>query len=222
MLNPPAEVDAKGKAKAPAKGAQAEAAFDEADLEITDTVSNNYLLGDALEQIIKINFAERAKLKHPQTPNWLSTKICLVGYPFSGKKEQAEIIRKKYNLDVFIMETLVTEAIEFAASNPQPIEAPVKEENKEADEDKDDDLSAVDLSEDEEGDFNHYEDFRQCGLKMQELLLDGEEIGDDLYVRVFVTKLRIQYPYKDPKTKQKELKSQARRIVEVNERLRSI
>ena len=62
ILNPPAEVDAKGKAKAPAKGAQAEAAFEEADLEITDKVSNNYLLGDALEQIIKINFAERAKL----------------------------------------------------------------------------------------------------------------------------------------------------------------
>ena len=78
------------------------------------------------------------------------------------------------------------------------------------------------MSEDEDGDFNHHEDFRQCGLKMQELLLDGEEISDDLYVRVFVTKLRIQYPYKDPKTKQKELKSQARRIVEVNDRLRSI
>lgn len=35
------------------------------------------------------------------------------------------------------------------------------------------------------------EDFRQCGLQMQELLLDGEEISDDLYVKVFVTKLRI-------------------------------
>ncbi len=65
ILNPPAEVDAKGKAKAPAKGAQAEATFEEADLEITDKVVNNYLLGDVLEQIIKINFAERSKLKHP-------------------------------------------------------------------------------------------------------------------------------------------------------------
>ena len=70
-------------------------------------MDNNYLLGDALEEIIKINFAERAKLQHPQTPNWLSVKLCLMGYPFAGKKEQAEMIRKKYSLDVFVMDTLV-------------------------------------------------------------------------------------------------------------------
>ena len=57
---------------------------------------------------------------------------------------------------------------------------------------------------------------------MQELLLDGEEISDDLYVKAFVTKLRMQYPYKDPKTKQLELKQQAKRQVEINERLRAI
>lgn len=113
-MNPPVEVDVKGKGKAPAKGAPVDTVFEEAELEITDNVENNFLLGDALEQIIKINFAERAKLKHPQTPNWLSVKICLVGYPYAGKKEQAEMIRKKYNLDVFQMEALVQEAIEFA------------------------------------------------------------------------------------------------------------
>ena len=107
ILNPPAEVDAKGKAKAPPKGAPAETVFDETELEVTDKVDNNFLLGDALEQIIKINFAERARLRHPQTPNWLSVKICLAGYPFAGKKEQAELIRKKFNLDVFAMESLV-------------------------------------------------------------------------------------------------------------------
>ena len=89
ILNPPAEVDAKGKAKAPAKGAPAEVTFDETELEVSDAPENNFLLGDAIEQIIKINFAERARLKHPQNPNWLSVKICLAGYPFAGKKEQA-------------------------------------------------------------------------------------------------------------------------------------
>ena len=49
ILNPPAEVDTKGKAKAPAKGAAQEAAFDEAELEISDKPENNFLLGDALE-----------------------------------------------------------------------------------------------------------------------------------------------------------------------------
>lgn len=87
ILNPPAEVDAKGKTKAPPKGAPTEVQLDEADLEISDSPANNFLLGDALEQIIKINFEERAKLMHPQNPNWLSLKLCLVGYPFAGKKE---------------------------------------------------------------------------------------------------------------------------------------
>jgi len=57
---------------------------------------------------------------------------------------------------------------------------------------------------------------------MQELLLDGQEISDELYVKVFVTKLRMQYPYKDPKTKQREIKEQAKRQVEIQERLRGI
>jgi len=49
ILNPPAEVDAKGKAKAPAKGQAAEVVFDEAELEVSDKPANNFLLGDAIE-----------------------------------------------------------------------------------------------------------------------------------------------------------------------------
>ena len=128
ILNPPAELDAKGKAKAPPKGQVADAAFEEADLEITDKPDNNFLLGDALEQIIKINYSERSKLRHPKTPNWLWLKICLAGQPFSGKKTQAELICKEFNLDVFSMEELVQEALDFARENPNPIEAPQKEE----------------------------------------------------------------------------------------------
>jgi len=57
ILNPPAETDAKGKGKGPAKGAAAsEVLFEESELLVGDTVENNYLLGDALEQIIKINY----------------------------------------------------------------------------------------------------------------------------------------------------------------------
>lgn len=194
ILNPPAEVDAKGKAKAPAKGAPAEVTFEEAELEISNAPDNNFLLGDALEQIIKINFDERSRLMHPQNPNWLSVKICLAGYPFSGKKEQAECLRKKYNLDIFVMDSLVQEAIDFSVENPNAIEAPAKpeeEEKKEGENDANDSLSDIGMSEDEDQEFNLQEEFRQCGLQMQELLLDGEEISDDLYVRVFVTKLRM-------------------------------
>ena len=118
------------------------------------------------------------------------------------------------------MENLVQEAIDFAKENTNAIEAPAKEENK--DEEEKDELSDMAMSEDEDQDFNLMEDFRQCGNKMNELLLDGEEISDELYVQVFVTKLRIQYPYKSPKTKQREIKQQARRKVEINERLSAI
>ena len=222
ILNPPAELDAKGKPKAPAKGAPAEVQFDETELEITDAPINNFLLGDAIEQIIKINYLERAKLKHPQNPNWLSVKLCLVGYPFAGKKVQADLIRKKYNLDVFVMDSLVQEAIDYATEHTGPIEKLVKsgEEAKEAE--GEDSISDGVMSEDTDDEFNLEEDFRLCGAKMQELLLDGDEISDDLYVKVFVTKLRMQYPYKDPKTKQKELKQGAKRQVTITDRLRAI
>ena len=116
----------------------------------------------------------------------------MIGYPFAGKKVQAELIRKKYNLDVFVMEVLVQEAIDFAANTPEAIKAgekPAAEENK-----SEDSLSDIALSEETDDEHNLEEDFRQCGLKMQELLLDGDEISDDLYVQVFVAKLRMQYP----------------------------
>ena len=120
---------------------------------MSDAPENNFLLGDAIEQIIKINFAERARLKHPQNPNWLSVKICLAGYPFAGKKEQAERLSKKFNLDIFVMEALVQEAIDFAVAHPEPIEAPAKpeaaNENKE-DGSKADASAAEDAAQNEE------------------------------------------------------------------------
>lgn len=60
----------------------------------------------------------------------------------------------------------------------------------------DDDLDMI--SQDEEIELNLEEEFRQVGSQMQELLLDGEEITDNLYVRLFVVKLRMSYEYKSP------------------------
>lgn len=57
---------------------------------------------------------------------------------------------------------------------------------------------------------------------MQELLLNGEEITDALYIQVFVTNLRLKYAYKSPKQKQREIKAQARRTLDINDRLRAI
>jgi hypothetical protein len=87
VVNAPAEsAPAPGGKAAPAKKAAAvvETHFEPDDLVLKDEAENNFLLGDVIEQLIKLNFEERAKLKHPQVPNWLSLKICLIGYPFSG------------------------------------------------------------------------------------------------------------------------------------------
>ena len=63
------------------------------------------------------------------------------------------------------------------------------------------DALSVDVSEDEDGDYNAKEDFRQAGLEMKEMLLEGMEICDELYVKMFIAKLRLTYEYKDPNKK---------------------
>lgn len=61
------------------------------------------------------------------------------------------------------------------------------------------------LSEDEEGEINANEDFRQIGMEIEELLASGEEITDNLYVKLFITKLRMTYEYKDPQQQRREI-----------------
>ena len=131
------------------------------------------------------------------------------------------MIKEKYGLDIFEMGALVQEAIDFSDANPKPLhrdvtpkeeikasEAPSlgdglsgvlsgalkKNDSKETVEERD---SSV--SEDEDGEYNAPEDFRQAGLEIKEMLLEGMEISDELYVRMFVAKLRLNYEYKDPK-----------------------
>jgi hypothetical protein len=54
------------------------------------------------------------------------------------------------------------------------------------------------LSEDEEGVIDALNDFRSIGLEIEELLYSGEEVTDEIYVRLFVSKLRLTYEYKSP------------------------
>ena len=146
------------------------------------------------------------------------------------------MIKEKYGVDVYEMGSLVQEAIEFAEANPKPLHkdvTPMEELKKPSQPSLGDGISGVlsshlkksdtketvddesNVSEDEEGEFNAEEDFRQVGLKVKEMLLDGQEISDTLYVELFVAKLRMTYQYKDPKEKQKELKAQANRKMKI-------
>ena len=61
--------------------------------------------------------------------------------------------------------------------------------------DADDDVKS-EASEIEE-ELNPEEDFRRCGEQIQECLFDGAEISDQLYVALYVAKLRMTYEYKD-------------------------
>lgn len=189
--------------------------MEEADLELADTAANNFIFGDVIDQLIKLHYPPRPNLKHPPTPNWLALKICMVGYPFAGKKTQAQMIRDKYGLDVFVMEELINEAMEF---NPdaQRLNSPANPLE---------DLGAYDyegLSEDEALQENVNEEFAKIGQELKEQLLNGEEISDQLYVRLFICKLRCTYAYKCPITKRREVEVKAHRFVEINKRIGEI
>jgi ABC-type phosphate transport system auxiliary subunit len=58
-----------------------------------------------------------------------------------------------------------------------------------------------------------------CGIEIREILLDGREIPDELYVRLFVNKLRVTYEYKTPQQKMDEVKSEAQEICDMNLRI---
>jgi len=136
-----------------------------------------------------------------------------------------DYIKEKYGLDIFQMESLIDEARE-AANAP-----PVKKE-KEAEEVKDGedvlDKSSKheseddSISEDEDEKTEAQADFCAIGREIEDLLFSGEEISDEIYVRLFVAKLRITYEYKSPRQKLREMKDEARRTVEIKDRLMDI
>jgi len=90
-----------GKAAAAKAAAAEQIQLEEGDAELFNEAPNNYLLGDAIENIININFEERAPHKRPKVPHFLNLKLCMVGYAFAGKKTQAEKLKAEYGLDTY-------------------------------------------------------------------------------------------------------------------------
>lgn len=60
-----------------------------------------------------------------------------------------------------------------------------------------DDEDAVSEASEIDEELNAEEDFRVCGEKIQKCLFEGAEIPDQLYVDLYVAKLRMTYEYKD-------------------------
>lgn len=165
IINPKVEAAAPVKGAKPAgkAPAQAETAFEEADLELTDTPMKNYIFGDVIDQLIKLYYPPRADLRHPATPNHLALKLCLIGYPFAGKKTQAQLIKQKFGLDVYCMDELVQEAI--ALKDPQFPQIPKPIE--------DDGSDFADLSQDECYEHDINTEYAEVGALIREQLLDG-------------------------------------------------
>jgi len=281
ILNGPGDAaPAGGKGKAPAKGAPAEAVtLEEGDMQVGDQPENNYYVGDAVEQIINLNYEARGRQLRPKNPHYLNLKLCFVGYAFAGKKLQAMKLKQEYGLDSYTLNDLVEQALEFFRKNPAPIvkaeaieELPIKEslhedskeesrlladgegrgvgaegEAKEGEAaegapaesfeqksvvlrenpmfrrsgpvaaDADDD--AVSEASEIEEELNPEEDFRVCGEQIQKCLFDGAEIPDQLYVDLYVAKLRMAYAYKDRETLGDAVNTAAERELELEKAL---
>lgn len=272
ILNGPTEtVPVGGKGKAPAKGAEV-VTLEEGEAEIPDTPPNNYFVGDAIEQIINLNFEARGRQLRPKNPHYLNLKLCFVGYAFAGKRLQAMKLKQEYGVDTYQLSDLVEEALKFFQEHPEPIvkdsflmersairESLIEEskEDAEADqhqdqppeevdgtgdahakpeedskhglgenplfrkpkpvEDNNDDVKSEQTEIQEE--VNPEEDLRLCGQRIQDCLFNGEEIPDQLYVDLFVAKLRLTYAFKDKPTLKAETHAAAARELELTRRV---
>lgn len=114
------------------------------------------------------------------------------------------------------MEELVQEAIDFKGETKytQPSAPAEREEGEGSDFDalSEDDLLQKDVN----------EEMLAIGDLIRKQLLNGEEISDELYVRLFICKLRTAYAYKCPITKRREQKAKASRYVDINIRIGEI
>ena len=88
--------------------------------------------------------------------------------------------------------------------------------NFEGDEDAKSEASEIDEE------MHPEEDFRICGHKIQECLFEGAEIPDQLYVDLFVAKLRRTYDIKDKDTLATKLKTDAKRELQLTRELANL
>ena len=107
------------------------------------------------------------------------------------------MLAESYGLQTYQMSDLVLEVVTFFENNPNPFETK-KTEGEEAlnNEERIEEMSLD--SEINEGYSNEsvQEDFRQVGEKIADLLKEGQEIPDEIYVQLYITKLRLAYPHK--------------------------
>jgi len=198
-----------GKAPAPKQAAAEQIQLEEGDTELPLQAPNNFFLGDALEVVIDMNFEPKPQYKRPKVPNYHSLKLCFVGYAFSGKKTQAARLKEAMpDLHVYQLHELVSEAVAFYESHPDSFD-----EGAEQQEEEDPDASEDSF---EDQSYNAEEDFRKCGEKITTLIKEGQEIPDEVYVELFVAKLRMTYPHQSKAEQRSKLRAQVQKEREIS------
>lgn len=86
-----------------------------------------------------------------------------------------------------------------------------------------DDTEVVESEESEiDEELHPSEDLRQCGKRIHECLFNGEEIPDQLYVDLYIAKLRLSYAYKDKSTLKGEVHAAGTRELELTRQIASL
>ena len=86
--------------------------------------------------------------------------------------------------------------------------------------DADDEVKSEASEIDEE--LNPEENFRVCGEQIQECLFDGAEISDQLYVDLYIAKLRMTYEYKDRANLKERILTDAKKELELTRSLANL
>lgn len=95
--------------------------MEEGDAFLPSERDNNFELGEAIENIINMNFDARENHKRPRVPAYLNLKLCFIGYAFAGKKTQAIRLAQRFpELKLYQLNDLVNEAVAFYESHPEP------------------------------------------------------------------------------------------------------
>ena len=70
--------------------------------------------------------------------------------------------------------------------------------------------------------LNPEEDFRSCGEQIQQCLFEGQEIPDQLYVALYVAKLRMTYEYKSKERLKSALDVDAKKELELTRQVANL
>lgn len=75
---------------------------------------NNTALGNLIKMLTETSYPQETNLKRPLNyQQYLPFRCSLIGYQFSGKKTIAELMQKKYGIEVISVDGVVRELIEY-------------------------------------------------------------------------------------------------------------